>query len=178
MYWRWPAVDPHSTSLSSPPSWMTWPIDAWFWALMKHCLLHSISCSRSRHIFICSMLAPWLSLTIFCFSRNFWSPQMKIMISKKTFKLQTYWQKQTNQKKHILHPHYCSLPVSVPVHMYAFWDNGPLGTDMLKASWHLYKSTPKLKEIRCLSVVVTCLLLGILCLCSTWCLFVVVLCIP
>lgn len=76
---------PHSTSLSSPPSWMTWPIDAWLWARMKHCLLHSISCSRSRHIFICSMLALWLSLTIFCFSRNFWSPQRKRVISKMSF---------------------------------------------------------------------------------------------
>lgn len=52
---------------------MTWPIDAWLWALTKHCLLHSISCSRSRHIFTCSMLALWLSLTSFCFSRSFWS---------------------------------------------------------------------------------------------------------
>lgn len=49
---------------------------------MKHCLLHSISCSRSRHIFTCSMLAVWFSLTIFCFSRNFWSPHRTRRMSK------------------------------------------------------------------------------------------------
>lgn len=63
------------TRRSSPPSWMTCPIDARLWALIKHCFLHSSSCSRSRHIFICSMLALWFSLTIFCCSRNFWIPQ-------------------------------------------------------------------------------------------------------
>ena len=60
---------------------MTWPIEAWLWARMKHCLLHSISCSKSCHIFICSMLALWLSLTSFCFSRNFCRPQKKEVIS-------------------------------------------------------------------------------------------------
>lgn len=64
----------HRTSLSSPPSWMTCPMDARLWALIKHCFLHSNSRSRSRHIFICSMLALWFSLTIFCCSRNFCSP--------------------------------------------------------------------------------------------------------
>lgn len=76
-------MTPHRTSLSSPPSWMIWPIDSRFFALIKHCLLHSISCSRSRHIFTCSMLALWLSLTIFCSSRNFWRPHVKRNIGEK-----------------------------------------------------------------------------------------------
>lgn len=72
---------PHNTSRSSPPFWMTWPIDAWFWARMKHCLLHSSSCSRSCHSFICSMLSPWFSRTNFCFSRSFCSPERRDRVS-------------------------------------------------------------------------------------------------
>lgn len=63
---------PHKTSRSSPPSWMTWPMEIWFSCFRKHSFLHSISSSKSRHIFTCFILGPWLSRTDFCFSRSFY----------------------------------------------------------------------------------------------------------
>lgn len=86
----WNHLGRQRTSLSSPPSWMTCPTDPRLWALIRHCFLHSSSCSRSRHIFICSMLALWFSLTIFCCSRNFWSPQRIRQTMKTERDLQTW----------------------------------------------------------------------------------------
>ena len=61
-----------SISRSSPPSWITWPMEVWLCCFRNHCFLHSINCSKSRHIFACFIFGPWLSRTAFCFSRSFY----------------------------------------------------------------------------------------------------------
>ena len=60
----------YNTSLSSPPSCIICDVSSMPAGCRWQCFLHSINVWKSVHIFICFMLGPWLSLTIFCFSRK------------------------------------------------------------------------------------------------------------